>query len=249
VGDGIAGRIALLDQNADTSQMPQPGDSALQPDEVQLRTRLARWLSWWCMPRWRALLTWVALATLMAEVLNRFWNFEGAYDRYAISQVLQRPIAFIGERWPNLLPTYSAGFLLAVNYGLFLSWFEPLVLRLNLARAAAWLALRIAPTLLWEAYMDFIGPLTWGRAIVYVLHVIPAAATVLVLRGWRTRPWVAFIALAIPWAGGVDQVARMTLSLSIPYWFWSVVMEIPAPAMLLFGTRLLRPAERVQSSK
>ena len=134
------------------------------------------WLDRWFEPPSRALLTWLALALLTRWAVEHFGTqwMETMADFFfdQLDRIMPMPL-------PRVVRWHALG----VNFALFLSWYEPLALRLNMPRSAGWLALRCMPWLA-EA-LD----LPLDSFLRLQLSVIASSAlSVLVLQGWRSRP-------------------------------------------------------------
>ena len=107
--------------------------------------------------------------------------------------------------------------------------------RLTLARGAAWLGSRIASEILYGYLWYQIHE--WAICVKWIFLGIVSTA---VLRGWRTRPWMAFLAAML-------SLGVVELRLNSPsnfYEVWSYAVLSPYAVSLLFGTRLLTPEER-----
>jgi hypothetical protein len=206
----------------------------MPPTEDDLPSRWQR-LDWWFAPRWRALLTWVALAMFMQEILRRFWESDG--HSFGISEVIAWPIKQINHRWPNPLSNDFADCAVGANYFFLLSWFEPLALRLNLPRAAGWLAVQASPIIFVAVIVRFVSSNYYLPAVPLALS-IAAAANFFVLRGWRTRPWMACIPFVL------REGVVIALNAVILNWQWTAVQALFCAVALLYGTRLLTPEER-----
>jgi hypothetical protein len=191
------------------------------------------WLDRWFAPRWRALLTWmllVALVVFWRDLMVKYWG---------------RYFAFLGRYSPVALPPSLYWPAFDVNLALAWVWFEPFALRLNLRRGVAWVILRLAPAQM-SRYSPFILwnilpiPYLWCEQF---WPILSGAALALVLRGWRTRPWMPILCWALLLAAStpLNKLARV-----VPGWLACALLALPFAIPLLYGTRLLTPWEREQ---
>jgi hypothetical protein len=204
----------------------------IPPEDAPPAARLSRWLAGWLEPRWRAVLTWVALAGLMGwlifDPITAHWieRMGGVYFR-AVNQAANSHL----PGWLRYAPAIGTMFLCGC-------WFEPLLLRLDLFRGLAWIALR---TLAPASVKVFAGGLSAFMAAL----VIGAALglSVLVLRGWRSRPWMPVIAIPLM----ILVYCLLVISeITMPSWLLGAALAFPSAAVLLYGTRLLTPEERAR---
>src|SRR5436190_148639 len=76
----------------------QKGMSEMSPpDEIPEASQLKLWLDWWFAPRWRALLTWVALAALTEWATYYHWK--------QVKSFYHRPIDLVNRFLPTPLPS------------------------------------------------------------------------------------------------------------------------------------------------
>jgi len=188
-----------------------------------------QWLDWWFAARWRALLTWLALAALTAAAYYKT-NMFGYVMRAA-----HLPDFFLTRVLPAPIFSVINFYAIYVNLALTMVWFEPLVLRLCWVRGAAWLILRITAPVVFQAHYD------WKTNTVALLCAAPAIP---VLRGYRSQPWtcVVGVALSIPF-----QQLLSRLPDDAQNWFQvleGTVWNLPLAVVLIYGTRLLKPEER-----
>jgi small-conductance mechanosensitive channel len=201
----------------------------MPPTEDEMFSRWY-WLDWWFAPRRRALLTWVVLGALMRG-LTTFWH-EG------IATFIVRPLDQILQRLPlsHALFWDVNSSVTETNFMLLNCWFEPFALRLSLRRGAVWVVLRIVPWVLW--------PVALARyesyLLYYLMYAVAGVAAVFVLRGRRSRPWMAAIAIALTLGS-----YRLVYALwEPPVLLWDMIEVVLSGVLLLYGTRLLTSEER-----
>ncbi len=198
-----------------------PSDHAALPPTSW--PRLARWLA----PPWRALITWVVLASLIGAVEDIF-GFDGILS--GINWAFDQSNRYLP--WP--LHPGVLQFLYVANTVLFLTWFEPIILRLNLWRAVAWVLLRIGLLLCADYSWPYRGIST--DAAVYLLWSV---ATVPLLHGRRTRPWASIPAASLSLI--VWELLKLMPS-APPAWFGVAAVPFPYAAVMLYCTRLVGQA-------
>lgn len=217
--------------------MPQPEDAS-PPVSRWL------WLDRWLEPPWRALLTWISLAAASGFVYDRWWAiwfdpaiswFQQVETRLAPSPVFNLPF------W---IPDTALLLLLEV-------WFEPLALRLNLLRGAAWIAVKLASDLLYVATHDSMVSLltrVFGSFpdfwIGEVWLLFWTVVLIPVLWGWRNRPWMCLLAVSLQLIPG-HLIHDSLFDSDIPGWIWlsRALSALPYAAVMLYGTRLLPRAD------
>lgn len=182
------------------------------------------WLDRWFEPPWRAFVTWVVLAGLMGGALDH-----GGQDVVAnmVESLLDRVQGVLPT--PLFLPIRRVA--LMSNILLLMFWFEPLALRLNRFRGLVWLGLRIVPFLVVQPFVNYDYAL-----IDTLIALVSSALAALLLRGARTRPWMAMVAGALA-ASFVFVVESSDFQTG--FWLWPSAMSLPSAAVLLFGTRRL----------
>jgi hypothetical protein len=191
------------------------------------------WLGQWFAPPWRALLTWMVLAALGKAVPDILGE-----DR--LITAFRWPIDKLSPS-PVQLPPVAAALAVFVNFHLLRIWFEPLALRLDFARGAAWLALRTAPVVTMVLIYRF-DPTPTPNAWIYgTVALLWSAALIPVLNGWRSNPWLCVLDGAM-----VLVLPKAFIAHPAPAWLIAALVSLSYAAMLLYGTRLLRPEERAQ---
>jgi hypothetical protein len=180
------------------------------------------WLDRWFEPPWRALLTWVGLATLGG------WAYDHG-TRYAIMTNADWVFDKLARQLPKPLLLEMRNFSVSCNSYLLYFWMEPLALRLNLRRGLAWFGLRIAPFAVVPAFI--------GLNVASLTISIVACSTLaaLVLHGWRSRPLMA-LAAGILDCVVIQAFVRFDLGGT---WMAALAMTLPYAAILLYGTRRL----------
>ena len=202
------------------------------PEDLPLYRRIHRALDAWFAPPWRALLTWLALVGLTFAAVD-------VVGSKALEKVIEWPLKLFAGVLSRRLFFTVRGIVTAINFMLLIVWFEPFALRLDLPRGIAWLALRIAP----HVAPWFFGPI-YGLSPYTAAELLCAVVAVLVLRGWRSRPWMCIIGVALSFA--VDEWVSGTPYPS-PTWLAAMIGTFPLAVLLLCGTRLLSPEERAQT--
>jgi hypothetical protein len=197
-----------------------------------------RWLDWWFAPRWRALVTWVALTVLM--------GWAGYLGVWTIrDKMVDFIFGHLGRAMSTPLPMRD--FALRSNGLMLIFWFEPFALRLNLLRGLAWLVLRIGPYLIEASILwTKIPPLLRNHHYEVLVPIAIMASSLLMvplLRGSRSRPWMALIGGAL--VAGVQYYLAIA-KFPIGDGLWVLAMTLPYAAVLIYGTRLLMPEEREQ---
>lgn len=163
-------------------------DPANDNDEVAADSSRWRWLDWWLEPRWRALLTWVALATLtfplMVSPMSR-WLRDG------IDFVLVTIITWSPLRIPL---TGHLVFKMAALAFLW-SWFPPVILRVGLWRTIAWVVTACGYRVILDlgAYNDDPGPPFVACLLLCSVLGLPG----LTVTGRRSRPWMSLIGILV----------------------------------------------------
>jgi len=185
-------------------------------------------------PPWRAFLTWAALAQATG------WTV----DFYTMQSLVDSAISYfdkVNGAFHSPLPSRIWIIPLLATITLSTCWFEPLVLRLDLLRSFAWLGLPNRPN-------HAVILLGQGRNIfMWSLFVVAASAlSVLVLRGCRSRPWISMIGATLM-AGVAYYFERFGFRILV--WLTKPELTLPYAVALLYGTRLLRPEERVQNEE
>jgi hypothetical protein len=180
-------------------------------------------------PRWRALLTWVGFAVLAGAVTNwvGFEGFNKIYEGFENLVNLISPVR-VSREYMNLV--------MSVNLFLAWIWYEPVVLRLNLVRGAAWLILRV--TQLWS-FGSVAGPGDNGAAA--VIGILAIAGMVPVLWNWRSRPWMPLVGSTLSFEFAALVVRTHP---RVGFLFWVPIFSLPVAVVMLYGTRRLRPEER-----
>lgn len=211
----------------------------MSSNEILEASPLKLWLDRWLAPPWRALLTWLALSALSGWMYDRgVWH--------GVSTVLaatDRVVSTILDTidLPPMPPfVHRAAFI--TNMLVIWFWFEPIILRLNLFRGLSWLVLRCVPSLvlgLGAASYTLNGPSQF---------LASSVLTAPLLFRWRTRPWMTVIGgvlmtgmvYATSWLFDLFQLTAGN------DWWRGPLMNLPFAAILLYGTRLLRPEERTR---
>jgi len=156
-----------------------------------------------------------------------------------VDWTIEQPVEMINRLLPTPLPQGVLLIARSCNFVFLFTWFEPLVLRLNWTRGMAWIALRIAP-FVFENFLSLDGQV-YERIIFFV---VSSGAQVLVLHGWRSRPWMCLVGvmLAFTAIGFVKMIPR---ELQNRFgWLGFVALMVIYSVPLIYGTRLLRPEER-----
>src|SRR5687768_12483202 len=103
--------------------------TAAEPDASPA---LSRWLDRWLEPRWRALLTWVALAVIATGL----WTPPISIGLTSLQKDLLRPVPIAQLGMIGMIPFIAAPVFLE-------TWFQPIVLRLGLVRTVIWITAAI----------------------------------------------------------------------------------------------------------
>jgi len=204
------------------------------PDDAPPLASLARWSEWWFTPRWCALLTWFALTAITIALRDA--------NAYRFNAMTQQPITYLQRllQVPLLPVLHNMAYTLTV--WLLLIWFQPLALRLSLWRGMAWISLPLVAEILWQVHIAFAGyDSQWPW---FAIQCGSAALQCWVLWGWRSRPWMCLPAQA---ATSALMISASFLP-SLPFWLTRAVNTLPQAALLLYGTRLLRPQDRAGGS-
>jgi hypothetical protein len=186
-------------------------------------------LDWWLAARWRALLTWVVLAGVSAWIVHDWWG--------RFSRVVWLFTEMVNSVSPVAFPAAFNSVAHSASGALFAWWYEPFVLRLSLARGAAWLSVRIGCVAVFTLLAPRSIPYWW---ILSAVFVVPSVILVPVLWGWRSRPWMPIVC-------GTLCVALYSLQMSM--WIRSFVFQVLWAVLLLYGTRLLSAEEREKREK
>jgi len=214
----------------------------MSPDKDTSPVPLYRqFLDHWFAPRWRALLTWVLLAVLVGAVMD--------YAGLRRADAVFWTMGLMNRLLPAPLAAAIHKVAFCVNFELLSLWVEPLALRLSLWRGLAWLSLRVAPRAAWGFL--FVG-IRFETG--YAISIFCMVATCLVLWGWRSSPWMPLIGAAL--ASVADLVVQglmraggyLPFNALLPNWIDATVTSLGYAIPLLYGTSLLRPEERAQSS-
>jgi hypothetical protein len=165
--------------------------------------------------------------------MGRVWN------NYGINALYQLDFLFdvtMGRILSTQVPDALGQFVYSNDAALFHFWFEPFVLRLNLPRGLIWIGLRSIPF--------HVSPRSWDHYSVAMTlgYLSSSALSIIVLRGWRSRPWVMLIAGIL--LASVD-FCLLEFPTQLGYWFDNAVLSLPYATILLYGTRLLCQEERV----
>ncbi len=145
--------------------------------------------------------------------------------------------AHLFVRLAHIAPPAEVTWIVGViNYELLTSWFEPLALRLNLARSMAWLGVLVLGAVVFERFHS-----QWNLPACWLVR---AVLWVPVLCGWRSRPWLCLPATALTY--GVVILRGHLPGLNSPAPWLNVAVALPLATILLYGTRLLRPEERAR---
>jgi hypothetical protein len=172
--------------------------------------RISRWLDWWCLPPWRAFLTWAAF------LIVSFYLIKLGLDDWVYH------VAGKAERQINtgsLIPTGMFQRLWAIStLWLFVTWFQPVLLRLPFWRALAWICI---PLIVILAFAPTNQDGWTVRAYGFAIAASPAVALI----GERSRWWVIILAAACD--------AAMDSLDSNNWWVGSLVYA----AVILFGSR------------
>jgi hypothetical protein len=194
-----------------------------QPHAVAVETRPSgvrtSWLDRWCAVRWRALITWIVLTGVMSLMLDFSEDWLFSQVQHATQSILQ-----IGALPSRLEDAWQISLEVAL-----VTWFHPVLLRVGLFRGAYWVmvfsAVCFARVLIDEN----------STTILVIASFLAAALPGLALIGVRTRPWMILPAAACFSAAASvlyeEEGHLLHLAASVPY-----------PVILLYGTRLIRPA-------
>jgi hypothetical protein len=190
------------------------------------------WLDRWFEPRWRALLTWLGLVVLVGVAVD-FGGLQGA----------RKMVGAFFDQLDPMLPT-PVGLRIRVfatmsNIFALLFWVEPLALRLNLLRSVTWVGVRSASFVLAAGIAT--EKVTW-----LVAMMAASAVAALLLRGRRSRPAMPLFAGALVCVE-ISIYERFGVSVGT-FWMFALVTSLPYALVLLYGTRRLRPEERVRGS-
>jgi uncharacterized SAM-binding protein YcdF (DUF218 family) len=116
-----------------------------------------------------------------------------------------------------------------------LSWFQPILLRLNYPRAGIWIAIScVVP-----AAAIGVGLMSAKNST--IVPSVAVGLTGFALIGWRTYPWMTLVA-AVPHA----LVLLITLDSPARGLPAITVASVPYAAILLYGTRLQRPGDSTE---
>lgn len=196
----------------------------IAPAEAPESAPRPSWLDRWFEPPWRALLTWVVLAMLGSLANSPTRGHKVVEMVYLVLDLLARALH-------TLLPHEMWEIGILSNLCLLVFWIEPLALRLNLLRGLAWIGLRSVP---------FVGSLVFlpyeGKLMLPFVILACSPLSALVLKGWRSRPWMLLIGAAL--MAGVFLFLQ-SLQLHGNGWFQLPAMSLPFAAVLLYGTRRL----------
>jgi hypothetical protein len=192
------------------------------------------WLDRWLEPPWRALLTWLALAALSGYTLDAGgWN--------AINRVTNFFLSTLKQIQPIPIPAWLSYAARLSNWFLFVVWFEPLILRLNLLRGLAWLGLRILPFAVVAMFHSRIND--WEMALGWL---VSSSVVVPVLWRQRSPSWVSAIAGVI--VAGVQyglESYYLQRKIGYPTWILLTATTLPYAAIMLYCTRLISSEERM----
>jgi hypothetical protein len=194
-----------------------------------------RWLDWWFTPRWRALVTWFALTAIGVEVLrvNYFWFYTTS----------RWPIGYLNRFIPGPLPPVFEDIAFSLACSVLVIWFQPLALRLSFRRGMAWVGLPFAAEILAQLVSD--SPKHHSEWIWYAMQCGSAAVQCWILWGWRSRPWMWLPTRVLTWT--LETYIGRALPYSF-YWHYFALVALPGAALLLYGTRLLTPEERMRGA-
>lgn len=206
------------------------------PDNTSRAARISRWLDWWFTPRWRALLTWIVCSGIGGLV----WGGIGGEQIWAM---IDGAFNFAAKLSPLPLPRSVPVIAFLANTAFLIYGIEPFALRLSPGRGAAWLGLRIGAVILYRAFSNIAYDFSMALPLNAASTLPASVAMAAVLYRWRTRPWMTIIAAAFSIAAW--QVNDSMVFRDSSLWWWSSSCALSFAAVMIYGTRLLRPEERV----
>jgi hypothetical protein len=121
----------------------------------------------------------------------------------------------------------------AASVTLLFCWFEPLLLRLNLARGLAWLGVKVFVTVIFGLVPYPNMPTTDVMWRWQFENFVCAAGPAVVLIGWRARPWMTVTAAML-------HCSAFFLLRFASWRYDSIVAAALYSAALLYGTRELK---------
>jgi len=201
---------------------------AEHPSEPEDRRALA-WLDRWLEPRWRALLTWMALAagTVALVELGGFGLIVELSNVVFIWAKAVLPNAVPPWWWPVAA--------IGAIYTFLWQWFAPVILRVGLWRSLTWLGLAVLITVSDLASVLFFrvfGPDSNNDLHIAFAFALPGLA----VAGRRSRPWMSLVGGVLVAAAGF--AANQLPGLSHPIIKGTLAHFIYA-AVMLYGTRPL----------
>jgi hypothetical protein len=203
----------------------------------------AGWLDRWCAVRWRAWVTWVVLARLMAYVI-----FETSFA-YSVMHL-------VAENVPSFLWRYRHVGGHAAVMALFATWYEPVLLRLGTVRGAVWLTLAVAfmqmfEHLLMRSVDPRLSPLS-AHVLIIAAFLVRGAAPCLALIGRRIPMVMAALAAgvwtAIQYAGYIVTVSSEAWAVwlsGLREWMIGTTAATLYAFILLYGTKLIEKPPRM----
>jgi len=183
--------------------------------------RFGQWLDWWCESRWRSFAVWAALT------IGSIFAFTSPLS----VQIMEGADVAIHvfRRWLSL-SSIDLSLVWDWSVSVFaLTWFQPVLLRLDRKRGVAWIVGFTA----WPAIVGLLFGFDWEYVhFAHFMFAISALTAVLLLKGQRTRPWLGVIA-------AFGYLIGMSLSRSadiIDYKIVWILANMFFGAVLLFGT-------------
>jgi hypothetical protein len=186
-----------------------------------LAARFDRWLA----PRWRALATWILIATLTGLIIDTGGTVKTLAWLYDLTGlVLNRFEVDLGIFFPRSIQ----GLAYVPSILLLLFWFQPVVLRIGLGRGLIWVILGTIFGTTVIAAGDYLEPSDTGALIAGQLLGIPGLAAI----GARTRPWMSILA-----SGAATHVALFLMphNQRTP-WYAFAVPNVIYGALMLYST-------------